>query len=416
MKRLHCCRPLEVFVVAFFFLEVSDRSLRFLLSTPSWIALVPPFLSPTPIASLKNISLRYYIYNDSHITQDKPSRVAPLLARRYGRDVEYEQAILHALQTHPLRTDEPDKADLFIVPTPIGKILTSHGLSYEEAFISLTSHPLFNNGNKHVLISALHVTFSYSKKHVVRPLSRWYGRLANVTVATGQDHIASQRAYARGELAGNEYESEFKAMRPVVHHMFSIGLGEGSTDFPIHEATVEKFLKSKYFIFYRTRTSGSLFNSTRFRHAPVNTSLSGLPLSNIGFDISREEWLESFPSSKFCLVIRGDSPHTHALIRSVRAGCIPVVISDVYPIYAPIFKSTLNMHDYCIFIDEEKFIRDPQAELNKLQLLSTAEIKTKVDALAFAQRVILPDHPESLFVPAFLKEANKAMEDPVPTG
>jgi hypothetical protein len=74
------------------------------------------------------------------------------------------------------------------------------------------------------------------------------------------------------------------------------------------------------------------------------------------------------------------------------------------------------MHDYCIFIDEEKFIRDPQAELNKLQLLSTAEIKTKVDALAFAQRVILPDHPESLFVPAFLKEATKAMEDPVPIG
>jgi hypothetical protein len=28
----------------------------------------------------------------------------------------------------------------------------------------------------------------------------------------------------------------------------------------------------------------------------------------------------------------------------------------------------------------------------------------------------LPDHPESLFVPAFLKEATKAMEDPVPIG
>ena len=38
------------------------------------------------------------------------------------------------------------------------------------------------------------------------------------------------------------------------------------------------------------------------------------------------------------------------------------------------------------------------------------EIETKINALAFAQRVALFDHPESLYVPAFLKEARKAME------
>ena len=319
MKRTHW-RPSAVFVVVLAFLAVSDWSLRCLLSPLVRRAFIPP--PPTPLSALENISLRFYIYNDSNITQDKPSQIAPVLTRRYGRDVAYEQAILHALQTHPLRTKEPDKADLFIVPTPIGKILTTRGLSFDEAFTSLTSHPLFNNGNKHVLISAVHVTFSYSKKNLLPPLSRWYGRLANVTVATGQDHIASQRAYARGQLVGNDYEELFKEMRPVVHHMFSIGLGEGSTDFAIHKATMKKFLNSTFFIFYRTRTSGSLHNSTRFRHAPVNTtSLSdGLFLSNIGFDISREEWLKSFSASKFCLVIRGDSPHTHALDSKRQGG------------------------------------------------------------------------------------------------
>jgi hypothetical protein len=32
-------------------------------------------------------------------------------------------------------------------------------------------------------------------------------------------------------------------------------------------------------------------------------------------------------------------------------------------------------------------------------------LREKLEALDFAQRVILPDHPESLFVPAFLRES-----------
>jgi hypothetical protein len=42
--------------------------------------------------------------------------------------------------------------------------------------------------------------------------------------------------------------------------------------------------------------------------------------------------------------------------------------------------------------------------------LSEKDIKDKLLSLAWAQHVILPDHPESLFVPAFLRETIEAQK------
>jgi hypothetical protein len=71
-------------------------------------------------------------------------------------------------------------------------------------------------------------------------------------------------------------------------------------------------------------------------------------------------------------------------------------------------KSVLNMSDYAIFIDEKKFVENPEKEMLSLLELSETEIEAKLKHLAFAQRVILMDHPNSLFVPAFLDNAISA--------
>jgi hypothetical protein len=136
--------------------------------------------------------------------------------------------------------------------------------------------------------------------------------------------------------------------------------------------------------------------------------------SSIGYGLPPDDWLREYSSSQFCLAIRGDTPHTHALLNAVKVGCIPVVISDFYPLFAPSFPSTLNMEDYCVFIKEADFIRDPAKELLKLKDLGETWIRRKLDALAFAQKVVLMDHPESLFVPAFVKESMYAYQHPAP--
>jgi hypothetical protein len=71
-------------------------------------------------------------------------------------------------------------------------------------------------------------------------------------------------------------------------------------------------------------------------------------------------------------------------------------------------KSTINMTDYSIMLDETRFVENPERELLSLLDLSDETIEAKLKHLAFAQKVTLLDHPESLFVPAFLREAVNA--------
>ena len=101
---------------------------------------------------------------------------------------------------------------------------------------------------------------------------------------------------------------------------------------------------------------------------------------------------------------------THSHWRAIRNGCIPVISSDSLPIYSPLFKSTLNVLDYAVFVRESELVQDPERALLKLTEMSVADMEGKIRHLAFAQRVIFTDHPKSLFVPAFLREATMATE------
>lgn len=192
----------------------------------------------------------------------------------------------------------------------------------------------------------------------------------------------------------------------------SIGLGSNNSFLNLILATTAKFYSSSNLIFYHTRRKESIYNSTIYRYAPVtNITLDkSFPKSSIGFDIEKDEWEREFKDSKFCAVIRGDSPHSHALMRSIRVGCIPVIFSDTLPVFAPLFKSTLNLTDFAVIIKEEELLKDTRNVILQLNEISIEEIEIKIQHLAFAQRVIFTDHHESLFVPALLKEVEMATE------
>jgi hypothetical protein len=67
------------------------------------------------------------------------------------------------------------------------------------------------------------------------------------------------------------------------------------------------------------------------------------------------------------------------------------------------------MSDYAVILDEEELLQNAEALLT-LREMTIQQVEIKLLHLAFAQRVLFTDHPESLFVPALLKEAIAAEE------
>ncbi|KAL9190494.1 hypothetical protein ACHAXT_000200 [Thalassiosira profunda] len=406
------------------------------------------------VQALSNVRHRYYIYNSTelHALQPRP----PSGTKEMSTFVGAVWSIYQALATHPLRTLDPSEATFFIPPVFVNQIGSfKHKLSkgeranFVQSMNLITSSPIYQStlGARHIFIAmdgmyynwagavgglANHIKF-YNPSWLQNATHRWWGDdmlcsykkwtgpegclmagniFKNVILARERDMWQLHRMSEDG-TDYREWTERIRDNNPIPDNGFSFGLMDGPGDTKVIPASYDKYAESEWVYFYHTRPEDSTANSTIFRHAPVTSfpangtaEATTYSQSSIGFDIDPAEWTHRYARSKLCLCIRGDNPGSRALLRSIRVGCIPVVISDLYPRYAPSFKSTLTMSDYAILVDEQAFINDPWGELQRIYVeLTEVEVKRKLRALAFAQRVIFPDHPDSLFVPAFLKEA-----------
>jgi len=378
---------------------------------------------------LKNISLQYYVYKYEELIQGPLiKKFAPKGTQldHIHNDINAENLVMESLMNHPLKTDDPEKADFFIVPNFIGKFLLE-GCRWEEcgwfddAVASLLNHSIFKSvkGKNHVIVSLHWLSFKDRYSAYFPALSRNYKKLQDVTVVQSYDPF--------GVLNLMKTYSAVDKKIPGYHHLypfelpltkaFSVGLMPGNTS-TIQQPSYHAFKNSKFFLFYHSRHSDNQpfgFESSKYRDAPFNgTVVRNLPPSSIGHDISPNEWVDHVQSSQFCLVIRGDDPSSHSLAHAIIAGCIPVIVSDDYEEYAGPLKSSLSLKDFCIFIKEADFLLDPLTELQKLLAIEKKNIINLLQMLEMVQRIMLPDHLNSLFVPAFLKELQLAQNRTVP--
>uniref|UniRef100_A0A6U5KUZ3 Exostosin GT47 domain-containing protein n=1 Tax=Grammatophora oceanica TaxID=210454 RepID=A0A6U5KUZ3_9STRA len=380
-------------------------------------------------AVLENLPFRFYMYTDDRLTQKaliedilhgpRGNDSEGKLAANVKRDADAEILVLQTLENHPMRVYKPKDADLFIVPLSAAAVVTrgkgkGHPLArkrFKEGFEALFENPIWKQtyGHRHLLLGlAAQIYAPHTAKQLEDfGLSQYYPLLENATIAKDFDSFASKEL-AESNVAPDFTEYFEQVGHPISKSTFSIGLLPAQ-DIPYIEASYDKWRQSSNFIFYWTKTF-FVRESTPIRVAPLDEKvIKGLPKSSIGNNAEYEEWATNFKDSKYCLVIRGDTPHSHALLRSVKVGCIPVVISDTYPTYAPPFKSSLEMQDFTFTISEREFMKNPLKALKKLEQIPEDQIRDKIEALAFVQRVTLPDHPESLFVPSMLREALEAI-------
>uniref|UniRef100_A0A7S3Q241 Exostosin GT47 domain-containing protein n=1 Tax=Chaetoceros debilis TaxID=122233 RepID=A0A7S3Q241_9STRA len=367
------------------------------------------------VAGLEKGNIYFYMYDHPNITMaGNVWDIRPRYRNFRTLDGANEEQMLEALAESPLRTFNMSKADLFIPPIPMAKILCSSGGNFNLPMQTLSEQETFkkHKGNKHVLIST---TFSLYRQNYrsFTGMKPWYDRMYNMTVVQSWDPVSYHNALLHHKtLEWGDYQSNGVVDPSLSRRSVSVGLGANNNSLKLCLASVDKFHNSSNFVFYQSQTGPSVNNSTIYRHAPMTIvqDNGSFPKSSIGWGLVPEAWHSEFTSSKFCLNIRGDSSHSHALWRSIRVGCIPVIVSNQLPVYAPMFKSTLNMSDYAVMLDEKDLLNDPRKALLKLDNMTEDEIRVKIKHLAFAQRVIFTDHPRSLFVPAFLKEAVLAPE------
>ena len=380
------------------------------------------------VANLKyNTTTKFFIYDDDIIYQKflmrklrkfhKASLVDPFEDLKAA--IEAENNVWHALWNHPLRTSNPKEAELFMIPTPITELI-AHGCTefdciwFDEAFGALSRHPVFrtqtDGGNNHVLVSFHWSTFNPRHASLIPALARSYSLLENVTVASHYDPFGCAELSKTTNM-NSDFGKLFSQELPVTK-AFSIGLY--GPEVAMNDPSFIRFTNSKNFLFYRTRHEKSQHDSASYRRVALKPAvIQSLPKSNMEYYESNipssvaSAWANA-PQSKFCLLVRGETPRSDSLLLAVRSGCIPVIVSNFYQQYAGPFKTSLEMKDFTISIDESKFLVDPASQLLSLQNLEDDFVKEKLKNLTIAQALLFPDHPESLFVEAFLNEAKSA--------
>ena len=163
---------------------------------------------------------------------------------------------------------------------------------------------------------------------------------------------------------------------------------------------------------YRTTKKESAHGGTDLRHLPIkhHDRLFGKtnPKNSVGFTLPRHSWFNGWGRSKFCLIIRGDSPSSHAWIHSIRACCIPIFISDHFVDVALPFGEGkgppfwLKLEDFAFVFGEKRVLENSQRMVQIIENTNATVLERKLKHLLEVRRLLLYDHPQSLVLEALV--------------
>ncbi|KAL7493004.1 hypothetical protein ACHAWT_002160, partial [Skeletonema menzelii] len=368
---------------------------------------------------LESSTIRYYVYDDDKLVlsdyrekaiQDAPKTWPHKWGHRLFDYSRGEIRWIEALERHPQRTQDPCEADFFVVPIPVGAVLCwGQSQVLREAFQSLFDSALFQqHPERHVAAFATtERVFGWN----------WWG-LSDEEMKKFKSTMIVRDSDSLDEWpnSGSCKRELKRSNHKYFSHVFSLGYGgEGSKPSNAYKIiTSESWNQKKFWYFYHSRREPSLCNSIHRQILLKNSTQLEMfehqPFS-IGFDILPDEWLERFVDSKFCLIIRGDQPGSRALDRAIRAGCMPLIVSDVLPVFHSLYPKTLQYTDFAVMVQEEDFLVDPIGSLDKAIKLSKPQMEEKLECLRLMQRIESADQPDSLFVPAFAREVVETMKE-----
>ncbi len=371
---------------------------------------------------------RYFVYTSENLTLPYIRKMAkdPYSTPTWGRtswtrrfkdyavgELRFYEALENFTDSR-VRALNISEADFILVPIPLGAaVFWGYASDIENAFNHLfNNEPYFQkHPEKHIYITNNERLFRHDMIKYFRDCCGFsyeiVTKISDGTLVKDFDPNSFMHYVITHPSEGWSLEET----KPVFRRHWSLGYSHEASDskYNLTIASYDDWENKELIFFYRTTIGTSLFNSTQYRHALFRENMTEiekvLQPSAIGFQVNYFQWLKEMSSAKFCLVVRGDNPSSRSFYTAIRFGCVPVIVSNALPHYQPLFSSLVNFDDFSIVIDERDFLSNSAQRLNHaIQSLSVLDQKRLIHGLELVQRLLIVDHPRSLFVPAFVHE------------
>ena len=167
---------------------------------------------------------------------------------------------------------------------------------------------------------------------------------------------------------------------------------------------------------YHSTAKNSSHGGSLLRHLPMNYLQLFDANDSVGFDIPRDEWIQGWSDSKFCLIIRGDTPSSHAFTNALLSACIPIIINNHFvEVALPHGTGTgatswLDLNSFSFILEEKEVLKNPSRIVEIVQESSEKLVEKKLKALLEVRKLLLYEHPESLVVKTLVWEQVKKFQ------
>lgn len=350
--------------------------------------------------------LKFYLYDDPVIT------MGDWLAK-YGNEwnAYLDKDLYEGFKRHPLRTDKPEEANIFIIGIPMWKSFTLEKEQYlnnvKTAILKVVNNKFFkrNNGKDHLILADHWMLSGWADCFFNKEFKKFYQDNLEFVTSTryevwGISKWHKPSLYVCSKIPSLFYNQDWEVTR------YSITVPYRAYINHIITPNYDEWIKRKNLIFYYTENKNYWNNSTEIRMTPVK-QLSELSDCSAGYRLPHDQWKNEFINSKFALVVRGDTPGSHSFVNGISVGCIPVIISDLFEYGATPFKDIIELNTYSIIIQENEYLKNPSILYDTLKNLKEDEIRTKLNNLIEVQKIMLTNHPESkvcsLILDSFIK-------------
>jgi hypothetical protein len=183
-----------------------------------------------------------------------------------------------------------------------------------------------------------------------------------------------------------------------------------------------RFEDRRYVLFCKADPCPGAFDATPLRRKSLRLKehfgkAAQIEMSRVPMD----EFITEQHNSKFCLVIRGDTPSSHGFYDALAANCVPIIVSDKWePVAGPYASGRhgelvggVARDAYTLQFSESRWMNDIEGVAAEIEnvLADRTKAKALFDAMQQIRPALLWSHPDSWAADLALQSAKSCTEN-----